>query len=332
LDKDIELMVLRHEVRVLKRQLHGRVRYRPTDRAMLAALSRLLPRWRCFLVTPETLLRWHRELSRRKWKRWRALRGPGRPPLNDEIVELIVRLGRENCRRGSVRIQGELRGLGIRLSASSIRRVLRSHGLGPVPRGGPTWKQFITAQAKGILATDFFVVDIIKFTQLYVLFVIELQSRIVHVLGVTDHPTGSFVTQVARNLAGNLTEHARSFRFLIRDRDAKFTASFDEVFASEGIEVIKTPIRSPRANAIAERWVRTVREECLDWTLVHGRNHLEAVLRDYVRHYNQHRPHRGLRLQVPAPLSEVTSARLSLSDIGRRDVLGGIIHEYRAAA
>ena len=319
---------------MLKRQLHDRVRYRPTDRAILAALSRLLPRWRgqCFLVTPETLLRWHREPSRSKWKRWRAQRGPGRPPLNDEIVELIARLGRENRRCGCVRIQGKLRGLGVRVSASSIRRVLRSHGLGPAPRGGPTWKEFLAAQANGILATDFFVVDTIGLNQLYVLFMIELQSRIAHILGVTDHPTGSFVTQVARNRAGDFTEHARSFRLLIRDRDAKFTASFDEVFVSEGIEVIRTPIRSPRANAIAERWGRTVREECLDWTLVLGRHHLEAVLRDYVRHYNQHRPHRGLRLRVPAPVSEVIPAPPALSDIARHDVLGGLIHEYRAAA
>ena len=233
---------------MLKRQLHDRVRYRPTDRAILAALSRLLPRWRgqCFLVTPETLLRWHREPSRSKWKRWRAQRGPGRPPLNDEIVELIARLGRENRRCGCVRIQGKLRGLGVRVSASSIRRVLRSHGLGPAPRDGPTWKEFLAAQANGILATDFFVVDTIGLNQLYVLFMIELQSRIAHILGVTDHPTGSFVTQVARNRAGDFTEHARSFRLLIRDRDAKFTASFDEVFVSEGIEVIRTPVRSPR--------------------------------------------------------------------------------------
>jgi putative transposase len=319
---------------LLKRQLHDRVRYRPTDRAILAALSRLLPRWRgqCFLVTPETLLRWHREPSRSKWKRWRAQRGPGRPPLNDEIVELIARLGRENRRCGCVRIQGKLRGLGVRVSASSIRRVLRSHGLGPAPRDGPTWKEFLAAQANGILATDFFVVDTIGLNQLYVLFMIELQSRIAHILGVTDHPTGSFVTQVARNRAGDFTEHARSFRLLIRDRDAKFTASFDEVFVCEGIEVIRTPIRSPRANAIAERWGRTVREECLDWTLVLGRHHLEAVLRDYVRHYNQHRPHRGLRLRVPAPVSEVIPAPPALSDIARHDVLGGLIHEYRAAA
>jgi hypothetical protein len=175
LDKDIELMVLRHEVRLLKRQLPGRVRYRTPDRAILTVLSRVLPRsrWRCFLVTPETLLRWHRELSRRKWKRWRALRGSGRAPLDDEIVELIIRFGRENRRWGCVRIQGELHG--------------------PAPRGGPTLEEFLTAQASGILATDFFVVDTIKFTQLYVLFVIELQRRIVHILGVTDHPTGSFV-------------------------------------------------------------------------------------------------------------------------------------------
>ena len=327
-------MVLRHEVRVLKRQLHGRVRYRTADRVILAALSRLLPRWRwrCFLVTPETLLRWHRELSRRKWKRWRTQRGPGRPPLGDEIVELIVRLGRENRRWGCVRIQGELRELRIRVSASSIRRVPRRHGLEPAPRSGPTWKEFLVAQASGISATDFFVVDTIKFTQLYVLFVIELQSRVVHILGVTDHPTGSFVTQVARNLEGDLAEQGRSFKFLIRDRDAKFTASFDEVFASEGIEVIKTPVRSPRANAIAERWVRTAREECLDWTLVLGRRHLEAVLRDYVRHYDEHRPHRGLRLEAPAPVTTMTPTPLSLSDIARHDVLGGLIHEYRAAA
>ena len=275
-DKDIEIMVLRHQVRVLERQLHGRVRYRPADRAILAALSRCLPRarWRCFLVTPDTLLRWHRELARRKWRRWRAQRGPGRPPMSDELVELIVRLGRENRRWGCVRIQGELRKLGIRVSATSIRRVLRHHGLGPVPRNGPTWSEFLRAQASSVLATDFFTVDTISLKQLYVLFVIELATREVHILGVTDHPTAAFVTQVARNLVGDLVDRGRSVKFLIRDRDAKFTASFDEVFASEGIRVIKTPVRSPRANAYAERWVRTVRTECLDWILVLGRRHL----------------------------------------------------------
>jgi putative transposase len=332
-DRDIELMVLRHEVRVLNRQVHGRVRYRARDRAILAALSRFLPRsrWRSFLVTPETLLRWHRQLSKRRWRRWRAERGPGRPPLSDETIELILRLGRENRSWGCIRIQGELRGLGIRASATAIRRVLRSHGIGPAPRGGPSWKEFLTAQAKGILATDFFTVDTINFTQLYVLFVIELETRVVHILGVTQHPTDSYVTQLARNLVGDLAEHGRTFKFLIRDRDAKFTARFDSVFASEGIKVLKTPVRAPRANAYAERWVGTVRRECLDRLLVLGRRHLEVVLAEYVEHYNSHRPHRGIQLQVPVP-GDGASATHPTYKVRRHDVLGGLIHEYRPMA
>jgi putative transposase len=332
-DKDIELMVLRHEVRILERQVHGRVRYRWVDRAILTALSRLLPRcrWRSFLVTPETLLRWHRELSKRKWRRWQRHRGPGRPPLPDGVVELILRLGRENRSWGCVRIQGELRGIGIRVSATSIRRIPRRNGLGPAPRRGPTWSEFLRSQAKGILATDFFTVDTATFRQLYVLFVIEIHSRAVHILGVTEHPTAAFVTQVARNLVGDLVARGRSFRFLIRDRDTKFTASFDEVFTSEAIEVIKTPVRSPRANAYAERWVRTVRSECLDRTLIAGRRHLEQVLADYVRHYNGHRPHRGLGLAVPTH-PENSSDDTAAGHIVRHDVLGGLIHEYERVA
>ena len=320
-DKDIEIMVLRHQVRVLERQLHGRVRYRPADRAILAALSRLLPRarWRSFLVTPDTLLRWHRKAAKHKWRRWRKHRGPGRPPMSDELVELIIRLGRENRSWGCVRIQGELRKLGIRVSATSVRRVLRRAGLGPAPRGGPTWSEFLRSQAHSVLATDFFTVDTVSFKQLYVLFVIELSTREVHILGITDHPTGAFVTQVARNFVGDLVDRGRSIKFLIRDRDTKFTASFDEVFRSEGIRVIKTPVRSPRANAYAERWVRTVRTECLDWMLVLGRRHLERVLREYVGHYNRQRPHRGIDLGVPVPASTVeTPPRRSRRRSSRR--------------
>jgi transposase InsO family protein len=174
-----------------------------------------------------------------------------------------------------VRICGELRKMGIHVSASSVRRILRRHGLGPVPRSGPTWSEFLRSQAHSVLATDFFTVDTVLLKQLYVLFVIELSTREVHILGITDHPTGEFVTQVARNLVGDLADRCRSIKFLIRDRDAKFTASFDLVFRSEGIRVIKTPIRSPRANAFAERWVRTVRNECLDWLLIVSRSHLD---------------------------------------------------------
>jgi putative transposase len=200
-------MLLRHQVRVLERQLHARVRYRPADRAILA-LSRLLPRarWRSFLVTPDTLLRWHRKAAKHKWRRWRKRRGAGRPPMGDELVELVVRLGRENRSWGCVRIQGEPRKLGIRLSATSIRRVLRRAGLGPAPRGGPTWSEFIRSRAHSVLATDFFTVDTVSLKQLYVLFVIELSTREVHILGVTDHPTGDFVTQVARNFVCDLAE------------------------------------------------------------------------------------------------------------------------------
>jgi len=216
-DKDIEIMVLRHQIHVLQRQLHARVRYRPSDRAILAALSRLLPRnrWRSFLVTPETLLRWHREAAKHKWRRWRKQRGRGRPPMNEELVELIVRLGRENRRWGCVRIQGELRKLGIRVSTTSVRRILRRHGLGPAPRSGPSWSEFLRSQAHGVLATDFFTVDTVLLKQLYVLFVIELSTREVHILGITDHPTGEFVTQIARNLVGDLLDRGRSVKFLM---------------------------------------------------------------------------------------------------------------------
>jgi putative transposase len=250
--------------------------------------------------------------------------------MSAELVALIVRLGRENRSWGCVRIQGELCKVGVRVSASSIRRVLRQNGLGPVPRGGPTWSEFLRSQAHAVLATDFFTVDTISFKQLYVLFVIELSSREVHILGVTEHPISAWVTQVARNLASDLADRGRSIKFLIRDRDTKFTASFDEVFRSEGIQVIKTPVRSPRANAYAERWVRTVRSECLDWMLILGHRHLERVLREYVNHYNRQRPHRGIGLAVPT--GSVTPTPPVLSRIRRQDVLGGLIHEYSSVA
>jgi hypothetical protein len=300
-DKDLEILVLRHQVRILERQLQGRLRYRRADRALLAAFSRLLHRgrWRAFLVTPDTLVRWHRQAASYTSRRWRRQRGPGRPVFGRDLVALIVRLGKENRSWGCVRIQGELRKLGIRISATSIRRVLRSHRLGPAPRGGSTWVEFLRAQAAGILATDFLTIDTVFFGRLCVLFVIELKSRRVHLLGVTDHPTGPWVTQVARNLAGDLSDEAHQFKFFIRDRDTKFTTSFDEVFRSVGMRIIPTPIRAPRANAYAERWVRTVRHECLDQLLIVGRSHAERVLRTYVAHYNAQRPHRGIGLARP---------------------------------
>ena len=284
-------------------------------------------RWRSFLVTPETLLGWHRRLVRRHWTY--PHRRPGRPAVPPETVELIRRLGTENPRWGYLRIVGELRKLGVAVSKGSVAAVLRRYGLSPSPRRqGPSWSGFLRAQAKCILATDFFTVDTVALRRYYVLFVMELNSRVVHVLGVTANPDGAWVAQVARNFVADLEDHGRQFRFLLRDRDTKFTANFDAVLASAGIEVVRMPVQAPRANAFAERWVGTVRRECLDHLLIVSRRHLESVVCDYVRHYNRSRPHRGLHLAVPEP-------PLSLNHVGpvrRRDVLGGLAHEYERAA
>jgi putative transposase len=242
---------------------------------------------------------------------------------------LIVRLARENPRWGYLRIVGELRTLGVTVSKTSVASILARQGLPPAPRReGPTWSEFLRAQAKGIFATDFFHVDGVTLCRYYVLFVIEVDSRVVHLLGVTTNPVMAWVTQVARHFTSDLDETGRQFRFLIRDRDTKFTASFDDVFASIGVEAIRTPVRSPKANAVEQRWVRTVREECLDHLLVYSRRHLASVLADYVEHYNQGRPHRGLQLAIPAPRHPTRTA----GEIRRRDILAGIIHEDDRAA
>jgi putative transposase len=331
--KEIDILVLRHELAVLRRQ-HPRPGLQPKDRALLAALSRLLPRarWSVFVVRPETLLRWHRRMVRRRWTY--PTISKGRPPVSDEVQQLVVRLARENPRWGYQRIHGELLRLGLRVSASSIRRVLRAHGLDPAPRRAATsWRSFLRQQAAGIVACDLFTVDTVFLRRVYVLFVIELGSRRVHLAGVTDHPTGLWVAQQARNLLASLSEQTGAWKFLIRDRDSKFTRVFDDVWRSTGAEVICTPVRAPNANAIAERWVGTVRRECLDQLLVVGRQQLVRVLRRYVEHYNQRRPHRSLAHATPVP-SEHAEARNApnFGRLRRRDVLGGLIHEYEYAA
>jgi putative transposase len=290
-------------------------------------------RWAVFLVTPSTLLRWHRELVARRWTYPRT--GREQRGLDLEIVALVVRLARENPCWGYARIVGECRSLGVRVSATSVRRILRRHGLGPAPRrGGPTWAQFLHAQASGLLATDFFTVETVGLTRLYVLFVVEVQRRVVHLVGITEHPTGGWVARQARNLLMDLDAQAQQFRYLIRDRDTKFSAAFDAVFAASGIGVVKIPPRAPRANAYAERWVRTVRDECLDWTLIWNQRQLHRVLTEYLRHYNTVRPHRGLDLQPPRQGARLTLVEPGTGDssVQRVDVLGGLIHEYRRAA
>jgi transposase InsO family protein len=331
--KDLEILVLRHQLTVLRRQT-PRPRLEPADRALLAAVSRVLPRarWSCFLVKPETLLRWHRRLVAGAWTYPR--RGLGRPPLDQQVQQLIVRLARENPQWGYPRIKGELHRLGVQVSATAIRATLHRHGLDPAPRrAATTWRAFLRQQAAGIVACDFFTVDTVWLRRLYVLFFIELDTRRVHLAGVTPNPNGAWVAQQARNLLLVLGERGRQVRFLVRDRDAKFTRRFDDVFGSHGAEVLLTPVRAPNANAHAERWVRTVRAECLDWLLIVGRGHLEQVLRVYVEHYNAHRPHRALGLQPPDPPTDLRVIRNGQqSQVRRRDLLGGLLHEYQRRA
>jgi putative transposase len=329
--KDLELMVLR-QLNVLRRQV-PRPRLEPADRALLAAISRVLPRsrWSCFLVKPETLLRWHRRMVAGSWTFPR--RGHGRPPLDDDFQQLIVRLAQENPRWGYQRIQGELLRLGVQVSATAIHTTLRRHRLDPAPRrASTTWRAFLRQQAAGILACDFFTVDTIWLGRLCVLFFIELDTRRVHLAGVTATPTGSWITQQARNMLLALEEQGRRVRFLLRDRDAKFCRSFDDVFRAEGAEIVLTPVQAPTANAYAERWVGTVRAECLDWLLIVGRDHLEQSLRVYVEHYNRHRPHRALSLDAPDPPDVTAVGKDHPGRLHRRDLLGGLVHEYRRAA
>jgi putative transposase len=231
-------------------------------------------------------------------------------------------------------IQGELAKLGRRVSATAIRTLLSRHGLGPAPRrGGVSWPVFLRQHATSILACDFFPVETVWLKTLYVLFFIELGNRRVHLGGCTVTPDAAWVTQQARHLAVTLPDADARFRFLVRDRDSKFTRDFDEIFRSEAVKVLRTPVRAPRANAYAERWVRTVRTECLDWLLILNRRHLERVLQVYVRHYNHQRPHRGLRLSTPeGPRQLEPVASAARANVCRRDLLGGLLHEYYQAA
>jgi putative transposase len=335
--KDAELLVLRHENAMLRRHA-GRVRYKPADRAWFTALTRFIPRWRwarVFPVSPATLVAWHRRLSARKYDTSNR-RQPGRPPTIRSIAQLTIRLSKESPLWGYRRIHGELTKLGITVAPSTVYEILHSSGIDPAPRrSGPTWRQFLTTQAGGILAVDFLHVDTVVLKRLYVLVFIEHRTRRMHLGGITAHPTGAWTVQQARNLALDLGEQFENIKFVIRDRGSNFTASFDAVFQATGATILRTAIQAPRMNAICERLVGTLRREVLDRVLILGEAHLCAVLTKYQEHYDTARPHQGIGQRIPhgAPQdSRPAATDLDSWQIRRKPVLGGLINEYERAA
>jgi len=329
--KDVELLVLRHEVAVLRRA-NPRPRMDWADRAVLAALVRRLPGLLRHhrLVTPGTILRWHRRLAAKKWT---YPHRTGRPPIDHTTITLIERMARENTSWGYRRIQGELLKLGHRVSASSIRRTLKRLRIPPAPSrdSDTSWRKFLRAQAETLLACDFFHVDCaVTLKRVYVFFVLEVATRYVHILGTTTHPDGQWATQQARNLLVELSDRADGYRFLIRDRAGQFTTSFDTVFTSVGIEIVKIPPGCPRANCYAERFVGTVRREITDRLLIIGEHHLRTVLAQYVTHYNTRRPHRALHLKPPR--SDRPNPPERPTQIRRHPILRGLINEYEPTA
>ena len=315
-----------------------RVRYEPTDRAWFAALARLVPRRRwaeIFPVTPATLLAWHRRLAARKYDTSKR-RKPGRPPAVPGVARLVVRLAKENPLWGHRRIHGELTKLGVTIAPSTVWKILHAAGIDPAPRrSDPSWRQFLHAQAAGIVAVDFLHVDTVLFKRIYVLVFIEHGSRRMHIGGVTASPTGAWTVQQARNLALSFGERFEDIKFLIRDRGSNFTASFDAVFQATGTRILRTAVQAPRMNAICERLVGTLRRELLDRVLILGEAHLRTVLADYQAHYNMARPHQGIAQRVPdggchAPL--VTATDFGVERIRRKPVINGLINEYLHAA
>jgi putative transposase len=329
--KEAELLVLRHEVAVLRRT-NPKPRLNWADRAVFSALCRHLPRdllaYR--LVTPATILRWHRRLVAKKWT---YPHRTGRPPVDPELAALIEQFARQNPTWGYQCIQGELLKVGRRVGASTIRRILQSLRIPPAPTRADrtTWRQFLRTQATTMLACDFFHVDsAVTLQRIYVFFVIEVQTRHVHIFGTTTNPDRPWTTQQARNLVADLGDRTAEFRFLIRDRAGQFTIAFDAVFADTGIQIIKITPRRPQANAYAERFVRTVRAELTDPMLIFGQRHLRHVLAEYESHYNRQRPRRARELRPPSPVQPAPTD--PTSPVVRHPILGKLINEYHVAA
>jgi putative transposase len=283
--KDLEIIVLRHQLQVLRR-LNDRPPINDADRTLLAAIAATLPRRlrQGWIVSPETLLRWHRKRIARHWTQPRSRR-PGRPPTPIELRRLIVRLATENPTWGYRRIHGELVGLGHKISQTTVWQILRDNDIEPAPkRSEVTWTEFLRSQAA--VACDFFTVDTATLRRYYVLFFIEVETRQVFFAGLTANPTGAWTTQAARNLFLRHRDRLGGARALVRDRGSQFIDAFDEVFRTEGFKILKTPVRTPVANTFAERWIGSIRRELLDRTIIWNRRQLERLVVDYIGHYN----------------------------------------------
>jgi putative transposase len=340
-DKDAEILTLRHQITVLERQLgKDKIRFTPSDRAFLAALLHRLPlhvlRRLRLLVRPDTVLRWHRNLVKRRHAASCRPKRPGRPRTVRSIRVLVLRLAKENPSWGYRRLHGELLVLGVKVGASTVWEILKEAGIDPAPeRNSSTWANFRRTQADALLACDFMETVTLSGVRMYVLAVIEHGSRRIRILGTTAHPSASWVAQAARNLVMDLEDLGCRARFMIRDRDGKFAALFDTVLKDAGIEVVLSGIQTPRMNSITERWIQTCRRELLDRTLIWNQQHLLHALREFEQFYNGHRPHQGIANArplhpLPPPIDDPDAiARL---DKRRHDRLGSILHEYRHAA
>lgn len=339
-DKDLQILLLRQQVRILQRALQRPPRISRTEKVVLAVLTICLKgianstyeqlREVLLIFRPETVLRWHRELVRRKWT-FRAANKVGRPPLADNLQRLILQMAQENPRWGYKRISGELLKLGHPIDPITVRNVLRRHRVPPAPQrsyGGLSWRRFLHHYRDQLIACDFFTVETLRLHTVYVLFFIEVGTRRVHLAGCSAHPTSTWFTQQARQITWKLQGRASPIRFLIHDRDTKFSTQFDTIFRSEQIDIIRTPVRAPNANAFAERWVRTIRQECLDHVLILNEAHLRRILTEYITFYNERRPHQGLEQQAPIPKLSLAPAE----SVRSHPILGGIVYDYYDSA
>ena len=336
--KDAEILILRHQLAVtLREQPRAHARLTWPDRAWLTLLAGTLPAGRLaglrLIVAPNSILRWHRDILRRRWARRSHCGHTGRPRTRRSIRSLVLRLARENESWGYRRVHGELAVLGVTVAPSTVWQILKDAGLGPAPRrDGPGWAEFLRSQAQAILALDFFTADLLNGAKVYVLAVIEHGSRRIRVLGATEHPARSWVAQQARNLLMDLDDASIRVRFVLHDRDASFSAAFDAVFQSAGIRVIRSAVQAPRMNSIMERWIGSCRRELLDRTLIWNQRHLMIVLREYEDFYNTHRPHRALNQAAPLRPLPDSVTDLDHFRVQRRDRAGGILHGYHLVA